>query len=116
MLGREESARPRSIWLVETDYTSDYRIFAVQSCGCRYVMVSLRPVLSCADPNQGTDDVVFSPKNAEEEIKLFINAAEARLVKFPGGVHFLSWTHEEEVAKELLGFIGKWGRVLKASL
>ncbi|KIX98659.1 uncharacterized protein Z520_05960 [Fonsecaea multimorphosa CBS 102226] len=65
---------------------------------------------------QGTDDVVFSVKNAEEEIKLFTNATEARLVKFSGGVHFLSWTHKEEVARELLGFISKWERVPKASL
>ncbi|KAK6385027.1 hypothetical protein LTS17_002590 [Exophiala oligosperma] len=64
----------------------------------------------------GTDDVVFSTRNAEEGIRLFVNAAEARLIKFPGGVHFLSWTHKEEVAQELLTFINKWGRTSKALL
>ncbi|KIW21198.1 hypothetical protein PV08_01778 [Exophiala spinifera] len=64
----------------------------------------------------GTDDIVFSAANAEEGIARFTNAAEARLIKFPGGVHFLSWTHRKEVARELLGFINKWGKDLKASL
>lgn len=72
--------------------------------------------LASDDCNQGADDVVYSAKNAEEAIKLFVNAEEARLIKYPGGVHFLSWTHKEEVAQELLGFVSKWGQTLKASL
>ncbi|RFU31829.1 hypothetical protein B7463_g4515, partial [Scytalidium lignicola] len=35
---------------------------------------------------QGTADVVFSIKNAEEEIKLFKNSAQARLIPLEGGV------------------------------
>ncbi|KAL2002652.1 hypothetical protein VTN02DRAFT_6322 [Thermoascus thermophilus] len=57
---------------------------------------------------QGTDDVVFSVANAQEEIKLFTNAPEAKLVPLKGGVHFLSFTHPKEVHQNVLDFIGRW--------
>ena len=52
--------------------------------------------------------MVFNIAQAREEIKLFTNSVEAKLVEFEGGVHFLSWTHEEKVHKEILTFIQKW--------
>ena len=36
-----------------------------------------------------TDDVVYSVANAEQEIKVFVNAPEASLVTVKGGAHFL---------------------------
>lgn len=49
--------------------------------------------------------MVFSIQNAEEEIKLFTNAASTRLVRLEGGVHFLSSTYPQVVHQELLNFI-----------
>jgi len=59
---------------------------------------------------------VFSVANAEEQIKLFKNSKEAKLVPFTDGVHFLSYTHEQEVQNELLKFIRTWGKPVKTSL
>ena len=39
----------------------------------------------------GDKDVVYSVKNAQEEIKLFTGAPKADLVVIKGGHHFLSW-------------------------
>ena len=52
--------------------------------------------------------MVFSVKNAEEEIRLFSNSAKAKLVPFEGGVHFLSYTHPQKVHQELLEFVHTW--------
>lgn len=57
---------------------------------------------------QGDADVVFSLANAQEEIKLFKNSVDAKVVPFSGGVHFLRWTHEQKVHQEILDFIYKW--------
>ena len=59
---------------------------------------------------QGTSDVVYSIPNAEEEIKLFVNAPEAKVVKIEGGQHFLSVSHPEEVDNALIEFATKWHR------
>jgi pimeloyl-ACP methyl ester carboxylesterase len=53
----------------------------------------------------GDKDVVYSVKNAEEEIKLFTNSEDAKLVVVSGGHHFLSWTNSEAVNKALLEWI-----------
>lgn len=58
--------------------------------------------------SQGTHDVVFSVAEAEQDIKLFTNSEEARLVKCEGGVHFLSRTHGDKIHKELIDFITRW--------
>lgn len=39
----------------------------------------------------GTEDVVYSVKNAQEEIKLFTGSPKAEVVVVQGGHHFLSW-------------------------
>ncbi|EHK48420.1 putative alpha/beta hydrolase [Trichoderma atroviride IMI 206040] len=57
---------------------------------------------------QGTNDVVFSVANAEKEVRMFTNAPEAKLVVMEGGVHFLSFTHGQELEKIILEFIRKW--------
>ena len=56
----------------------------------------------------GTDDVVYSVANAEQEIKMFVNAAEANLVTVKGGAHFLSASHPQDVDNALIQFVGKW--------
>lgn len=55
----------------------------------------------------GDADVVYSVKNAEEEIELFVNSPEKKLVVVPGGHHFLSWTHPKEVDELVLEFVVK---------
>jgi len=57
---------------------------------------------------QGTDDVVYSVANAEQEIKMFKNAKVADLIVIPNGVHFLSASHPKEVDNYLIQFVGKW--------
>ncbi|KAF2190657.1 alpha/beta hydrolase fold family protein [Zopfia rhizophila CBS 207.26] len=56
----------------------------------------------------GTADVVYSVQNAEEEIKLFKNSPDARLVTVKNGQHFLSFSHPNGVADNLLEFVGKY--------
>ena len=57
---------------------------------------------------QGTSDAVCSVANAEEEIKMFVNSPEARLVTVENGQHFLSASHPKEVDSALIEFVGKW--------
>ena len=87
----------------------------LQVCSSRFTCQSL-----CTGANlegsQGTDDVVFSLKNAEEEIKLFTNSVDARVVPFQGGVHFLSYTHQQKVHEEIIRFISTWKEKGKAVL
>lgn len=59
---------------------------------------------------QGTSDVVYSIANAKEEIKLFTNSSDARLVIIPDGQHFLSFSHPEEVDSQLVEFVGKYAK------
>ena len=58
----------------------------------------------------GTSDAVYSVANAEEEIKLFVNSPDARLVTVPEGQHFLSFSHPKEVDGHLIEFVGKYGK------
>lgn len=57
---------------------------------------------------QGTNDVVYSVANAQEEIKLFTNSPEARLITVKDGQHFLSASHPQEVDNALIDFVEKW--------
>lgn len=59
---------------------------------------------------QGTDDAVYTVPNAEEEIKLFVNSPDARLVTVEGGQHFLSFSHPKEVDQNLIDFVGKYSK------
>ncbi|KAF1356174.1 alpha/beta hydrolase fold family protein [Delphinella strobiligena] len=56
----------------------------------------------------GTSDVVYSVANAEQEIKLFTNSPDARLVTVPNGQHFLSFSHPQEVDSQLIQFVSKY--------
>ncbi len=56
----------------------------------------------------GTDDQVYSVANAEEEIKLFTNSAEATLTVVEKGQHFLSASDPESVNKAAIEFINSW--------
>lgn len=52
---------------------------------------------------------MYSVANAEEEIKLFTNSPDARLITVTDGQHFLSFSHPKEVDSQLIGFVGKYG-------
>jgi len=56
----------------------------------------------------GTSDQVYSVANAQEEILLFVNSKEAKLVKVDGGQHFLSASNPGEVEPEVVAFIEKY--------
>ena len=58
----------------------------------------------------GTKDAVYSVANAEEEIKLFVNSPEAKLITVKDGQHFLSASHPKEVDNALIEFVQKWHR------
>lgn len=60
--------------------------------------------------------MVFSVANAAQEIKLFTNSADAKLVSFKDGVHFLSYTHGDEMRQELVKFLYTWVNGKKAVL
>ena len=57
---------------------------------------------------QGADDQVYSVKNAEEEIPLFVNSKEAKVRVVEGGAHFLSASHPKETEEGILEFVGKF--------
>jgi pimeloyl-ACP methyl ester carboxylesterase len=56
----------------------------------------------------GTADTVYSVANAEDEIELFVNSAEAELRVVEGGRHFLSATNPDDVNTATAGFIDRW--------
>jgi pimeloyl-ACP methyl ester carboxylesterase len=56
----------------------------------------------------GTADQVYSVANAQEEIKLFTNAKDAKVQVVEGGQHFLSASHPDAVNAATADFIGTW--------
>lgn len=54
---------------------------------------------------QGTSDQVYSVANAEEEIKLFVNSKDAKLVTVDGGFHFLSASNPQQVEPAIVEFL-----------
>ncbi|TIC99437.1 putative hydrolase YugF [Colletotrichum higginsianum] len=55
----------------------------------------------------GTDDVVNSVANAEQEIALFRNSPDARLLVVNEGLHALSYSHLEAVEQAVMEFVKK---------
>lgn len=58
----------------------------------------------------GTADPVYSVKNAEREVKMFVNSPDVRLKVVEGGEHFLSFSNPKEVDGALVEFVGKYGK------
>jgi pimeloyl-ACP methyl ester carboxylesterase len=56
----------------------------------------------------GTADTVYSVANAEDEIKRFVNSADAELRVVEGGRHFLSASDPDEVNAATIEFINRW--------
>lgn len=56
----------------------------------------------------GTKDAAYSVANAEEEIKLFVNSPDARLIVVEEGQHYLSASHPEVVDPALIEFVQKY--------
>ena len=56
----------------------------------------------------GTKDAAYSVKNAQEEIKLFVNSPDARLQIVEDGQHYLSASHPEIVDKAVIDFVKKY--------
>lgn len=56
----------------------------------------------------GTKDAAYTVANAEEEIKMFVNSPDARLVIVDEGQHYLSASHPEIVDSALIEFVQKY--------
>jgi pimeloyl-ACP methyl ester carboxylesterase len=56
----------------------------------------------------GTADPVYSVANAEDEIRLFVNSADAELRVVEGGRHFLSASDPDDVNTATVQFINRW--------
>ncbi len=56
----------------------------------------------------GTADPVYSVANAEDEIPLFVNSANAQLRVVEGGRHFLSASDPGEVNTATVEFVNRW--------
>ena len=86
------------------------RLFDVR-CPVMWLHVSLcsnKSVTQHSPSEQGTNDVVYSVANAQEEIKLFTNSPDAQLITVKDGQHFLSASHPHEVDNALIDFVKKW--------
>ena len=53
----------------------------------------------------GTEDVVYSVANAEEEIKLFVNSPDAKMQAIEGGPHYLNYSKAKEVDAAVVDFL-----------
>ncbi|KAL3418135.1 hypothetical protein PVAG01_09850 [Phlyctema vagabunda] len=58
---------------------------------------------------QGTEDLPFKTKRAQEEIKLFINSPDATLQLVEGGSHYLNASKPKAIEEALLELVGKYG-------
>jgi pimeloyl-ACP methyl ester carboxylesterase len=58
----------------------------------------------------GTADPVYSVKNAQREVKKFVNSPDVQLKVVEGGEHFLSFSHPNDVDAALVEFVGKYGK------
>ncbi|KAI9877990.1 MAG: hypothetical protein M1830_002222 [Pleopsidium flavum] len=56
----------------------------------------------------GSNDIPFDVRLPKEEIKMFVNAADAKLHIVEGGAHYLSATHPKEVNQALIDFVTKF--------
>lgn len=56
----------------------------------------------------GTEDRVYSVANAQEEIDLFVNSADAELRVVEDGQHFLSASDPDDVNTATIEFIKRW--------
>lgn len=61
----------------------------------------------------GTEDVVYSVANAEEEIKLFVNSPDSKLQIIEGGPHYLNYTKAKEVDAAVVEFLGRYVKQAK---
>lgn len=114
-LGDTVSADERSFWHAEyqQNYTGDagrqrLRISTINlrdRDGLHGRLDSVRcPVLWM----HGTDDQVYSVRNAEDEIQRFVHATDAQLRVVEGGQHFLSASDPDVVNAAAVEFINRW--------
>jgi len=115
--GKDCPASTRTQWttLVKANYQGDDGRKRIRECavnlrdrdGLHGRLVNIKcPVLWL----HGDADVVYSPANAKEEIKMFEGSPDAQVVVVPGGHHFLSWTHPEQVDGLVYEFVMKYSK------
>lgn len=65
--------------------------------------------IRCPAPRtHGTRDAIYSVANAEEEIKLFVDSPDARLVVVDEGQRYLSASHPEVVGSALIELVREY--------
>lgn len=114
-LGRDCDKATRDFWVkeIQENYRGDAGRRMLRMCAMNLkdrdgLHTRLRDVKCPVLWMQGTDDKVFSVRNAQEEIKMFRDSRKAELVVVEGGNHFLSATNPEQVGKAMVEFVGKW--------
>ena len=114
-LGESVSPEERSFWhaTYRRNYAGDAGRSRLRMCtvnlrdrdGLHGRLDSVRcPVLWM----HGTEDKVYSVANAEDEIRRFVNAADAELRVVEGGQHFLSASNPDDVSTATVEFIRRW--------
>jgi len=118
--GKECPAEKRKLWhgLVKKNYQGDagrkrMREAAVNLSTRDSLHPRLTNVICPVLWLHGDADVVYSVENAKEEMKLFDNSPDAKLLVVKGGHHFLSSTHPEEVDTAVLEFVTKNSQGMK---
>lgn len=53
----------------------------------------------------GTEDAIYSVRNAESEMKLFVNSPDSKLLVVEGGPHY---THHHQVDAALMDFLSQY--------
>ena len=114
-LGSDVSPEERSFWhaTYQHNYTGDagrarVRVSSINlrdRDGLHGRLDSVRcPVLRM----HGTADPVYSVANAQDEMPLFANSADAQLRVVEGGQHFLSASDPDDVNTAVAEFIDRW--------
>lgn len=113
--GNDCEAGTREYWtqMIKRSYSGDdgrrrIRMAAINLCdrdGLHRRLFDVRcPILWM----QGTRDAFYSVANAEQEIELFANAREARLVTVSEGCNYLNASNSVEVNTAVVDFVNKW--------
>lgn len=114
-LGAAIAAEERDFWFVtlRTNYSGDDGRQRLRMCAINLrerdgLHGRLDGVICPVLWMQGTADQVYSVANARDEIQLFVNAPEARVLVVEDGQHFLSASNPTAVNEAVAAFIRRW--------
>ncbi|XP_014561316.1 hypothetical protein COCVIDRAFT_86972 [Bipolaris victoriae FI3] len=115
--GQDCSAETKKFWTqqLQKNYTGDegrkrIRMAAINLRDRDGLHLRAEDVLCPVLWLHGTNDVVYTVANAQEEIKLFKNSPDARLELIEGGEHFLNSSNPNEVMEHTIAFMEKYAK------